>query len=61
MTHPNSYVRTDGKGKFLRVDICTCDISRNDLPSRGGPPIDKTCAIYDKHLALWRRTQKKIP
>lgn len=57
-----SYVRSDGNGHFLRVDVCTCELSDpNFYAPDDWEPTDETCPIYDRHRALRERMWTPLP
>lgn len=62
MSHvPLSHVRTDGKGKFLGVDVCTCEVSDPDFRwPDNWKPTDESCPLFDRHVALHERITKGV-
>lgn len=45
------HVRTDGHGRFLRIDVCTCECSQPTWqPGEDFKPTDDTCPLFDIHL-----------
>ncbi len=61
MSVPLSHVRTDGNGKFLGVDVCTCEVSdSNWSPPLDWKPTDDTCPLFDRHMALAERLRGEV-
>jgi hypothetical protein len=57
-----TYVRTDGRGRVINVEVCTCEVSaENFAPDEDWIPTDDTCPLYDRHLELQDRITRPLP